>query len=159
MPGTIVDLPVKEGEAIEQGEMIAQLDPTDFKLVVQEREAELFRARRDFERIEPLAERGFSTVREKDRREYNLKSAQASLDMAKQDLAYTTLTAPFKGRIAKRLVENFEEVQAKEVIVELRDLQALEVKFDVPEQIMLLVKEASAELEETRIEPDVFVFF
>lgn len=159
VPGTIVELPVKEGEAIEQGETIAQLDPTDFKLVVQEREAELFRAKRDFERIKPLAERGFSTVREKDRREYNLKSAQASLDMAKQDLAYTTLKAPFKGRIAKRLVENFEEVQAKEVIVEFRDLKALEVKFDIPEQVMLLVKEASAELEETRIEPDVFVFF
>ncbi|KZL17874.1 putative efflux pump periplasmic linker TtgA precursor [Pseudovibrio axinellae] len=159
VPGTIVELPVKEGEAIEKGETIAQLDSTDFELVVQEREAELFRADRDFERIKPLAERGFSTVREKDRREYNLKSAKASLDMAKQDLAYTTLKAPFDGRIAKRLVENYEEVQAKEVIIELRDLKALEVKFDVPEQIMLLVREASEELKETRIEPDVIVFF
>lgn len=159
VPGKLKELPVKEGALVEQDQMIAQLDPTDYQLVVDEREATLFRAQRDFERAKPLAEKGYVTKRELDRREADMKSAKASLQLAKQDLTYTTLKAPFKGRIAKRLVQNFEEVQAKQAIVELRDLQALEVKFQVPEQIMLRVTEAAQERGEKKAEPAIHVSF
>lgn len=159
VPGTIIELTAKEGEAVEQGQTIAQLDPKDYQLVVDEREATLFRAQRDFERAKPLAEKGYVTLRELDRREANMKSAKASLDLAKQDLSYTTLKAPFAGGIARRLVQNFEEVKAKQPIVEMRDLNALEVKFDVPEQIILRIREAARARGEERAAPKISVSF
>lgn len=159
VPGKLMELPIKEGDPVEQDQVIARLDPTDYRLVVEEREATLFKAQRDLERAKPLAEKGFVTKRELDRREANLKSARASVDQAKQELDYTTLRAPFAGRISKRLVQNFEEVQAKQTVVELRDLEALEVKFDVPEQIMLRVREAQAKQGDARRDLRIFASF
>ena len=159
IPGTIVELPVKEGQPVKKGDVIAKLDPKDFELIVDEREAILFRAQRDYERAVPLAAQDYITQRELDRREADYKSAEASLQLAKQDLVYTTLTAPFEGDIAKRLVQNFQEVQEKQPIVELRDLSALEVKVDVPEQIIIRLNNVAEERGEVRVYPDIFVSF
>ncbi len=156
VPGKIVELPIVEGETVKKGQVIAKLDPTDYQLVVDDREAELFRARRDYERATELAKNDFITRKELDRREASLKQATAALELAKRDVYYTTLAAPFTGQISKRLVQNFEEIQAKQAIVELRDIEALEVKFSVPEQIMLRVTES---VEEEGKQPDISVAF
>ncbi len=155
VPGTINELPIKEGERVEQGQVIAKLDDTEYKLAVDDRQAEFFRANKDFERAVPLAKKGFVTLKERDRREAEMKRARAALRKAQKDLDYTTLKAPFKGEISNRLVQNFEEVQAKQPIVELRDVGALEVKFDVPEQIMLRITEE----EGASADPDVYAHF
>ncbi len=159
--GKIIELPIKEGERVKKGELVAKLDPTDYQLVVDDKEAVRFRAQRDYDRAKPLADKGFVTKKELDRREANLKSADAVLKQVKQDLAYTTLAAPFDGQISKRLVQKFEEIQAKQAIVELRDLEALEVKFDVPEQIMLRVRgtERQEGKEEGTARPDIHATF
>ena len=51
---------------------------------------------------------------------------------ARANLADTGLRAPFAGFIAKRLVENFANVQAKEPVAVLQKLDALNLSFDVP---------------------------
>ncbi len=144
VPGKVIEIAVAEGESVESGQIIAKLDPRDYQLVVDDRAAILFRAQRDYERGKPLAKDGYVTKKELDRREAEMKSAQANLDLAKRDLAYTQLKAPFGGQISKRFVERFEEVRAKQKIMELRDLSALEVKFDVPEQLMLRVRDTES---------------
>ncbi len=55
-------------------------------------------------------------------------------------MGYTELKAPFSGSISKRLVENFEQVGAKQTVLELRDLETLEIQFDVPENIVQRIK-------------------
>lgn len=61
-----------------------------------------------------------------------IKGLDAQLETARADLADTTLRAPFDGIIARRLVDNFTNVQAKESIVLLQELATLELVFDVP---------------------------
>ncbi len=56
----------------------------------------------------------------------------ARLQAARADLADTTLRAPFDGIIARRLVDNFTNVQAKDPIVLLQELATLELGFDAP---------------------------
>ena len=137
VPGKLTEILVSEGETVTQDQEIAKLDPTDFQLVVDDRQAVLERAAKDFERAEGLIDKGFIPRKEYDRLEAELKSAQASLDQARQDLDYTILRAPFEGQISRRFVENFEQVQAQEPVMQMRDLGDLEVKIDVPEQIMI----------------------
>ncbi len=136
VPGTVAELSVKQGDRVQQGDIVARLDPTDYQIVVNDRQATLENASNNWERAQQLINQGYISKMDYDRLEAEFKNASLALDTANQDLAYTELQAPFGGIVALRHVEAFEEVQAKEPIYSVEDVGALEVKFDVPESII-----------------------
>ncbi|MBW2066908.1 MAG: efflux RND transporter periplasmic adaptor subunit [Deltaproteobacteria bacterium] len=78
-----------------------------------------------------------------DKARAEIEALQATLDAAKLQLSYTYLRAPFSGVIAKRHVENYQEVRRKRPIVTLDDLSHLELLVDVPESVMVPIKTGS----------------
>ena len=140
VPGTIAELPVKEGDPVEEGQLLVALDPTDFEIAVKDAQASFDRAENDFKRAQELVEKDFISRTDFDAKEAQFKSAQAALEQAKQDLSYTRLTASFPATVAKRYVQRFEEVQAKQPVLALQDSTQLEVRIDVPENIMLSIR-------------------
>ena len=52
----------------------------------------------------------------------------------------SVLKAPFSGRVAQRYVENFTEVQAKERVMAIQDVETLEIKLNVPENVIRMVR-------------------
>ncbi|MET0068981.1 MAG: efflux RND transporter periplasmic adaptor subunit [Candidatus Thiodiazotropha sp.] len=131
--GKVTRLSVKEGDYVEKGQLIATLDITDYRIAFNNRKANFDKAKKDYARAQELVKKGHISKMDYDRLEAEFKSANSALESAQQELNYTKLTAPFKGIIAKRHIENFEEIQAKQVILDLQDITTLEVKFDVPE--------------------------
>jgi len=138
--GTVQDILVKEGDLVEQGQVLARLDPTDYETVVRDRQATFDNNERNFRRAEELVEDGFISRTEFDRLEANYRTAEAALASARQDLDYTVLRAPFSGRVAKRHVERFEEIGIKQTMFTLQDVQNLQVKIDVPEAMIRSLK-------------------
>jgi len=61
-----------------------------------------------------------------------IRGIESQLENAKENLADTTLRAPFDGIIASRKVENFSNVQANSAIATLQNLKSLDAVFDVP---------------------------
>jgi RND family efflux transporter MFP subunit len=147
--GTIKELPVKEGDRVEPGQLLAALDPTDYEIAVKDAQASFDRASKDFDRAKELVDKGFISRTDFDTKEADYKNAEAALDRAKQDLAYTRLTASFAGTIAKRYVQRFEEVQAKQPVLAIHDPSLLEVKIDVPESLILQIRPSGS----GRVEP------
>jgi RND family efflux transporter MFP subunit len=137
--GIIVKLPVKEGDNVEMGQVLAELDPKDFQIVVNDKQASFNRARADYNRAKKLVGPGHISRMDFDRIEADYKSRLADLNKAKQDLSYTVLKAPFAGTIAQRYFQNHEEVVFNQVVFALRDNSVLEVKINVPENIMLRI--------------------
>lgn len=137
--GRLYKLPVKEGDDVEKGQVLAELDPKDFQIVVNDKQASFNRAKADYDRAQKLVGKGHISRMDFDRLEADYKSRLADLEKAKQDLSYTVLKAPFSGTIAQRYVQNFEEVVLNEIVFALRDNSLLEVKIDVPEIIMLRI--------------------
>ena len=45
VPGRVYKLPVKEGDDVEEGQVIAELDPKDFRLTVDDRDAKFNEAK------------------------------------------------------------------------------------------------------------------
>jgi RND family efflux transporter MFP subunit len=134
--GQLQELRVREGELVEKGQTLAQLDPTDFKIVVQDRQATYDKDERNFERANELIVDGNISKFDYDRMDAAVKSSRAFLDQAKQELEYTDLRAPFAGRIALRDVENFEDVVAKQRVFRLQNVAMLEVRIDLPESLI-----------------------
>ncbi len=141
LSGKLQTVTVKEGDPIEMGQLLAQLDQAVFHTRVAETEAAFRRAEADFERANQLIDDGHITRREYDHIRSRFRQTQAQFDKARVDLGYTTLLAPFNGVVAQRFVENFEEVDRGEPIFALRSVDMVDVKFDVPEKVVLLVQE------------------
>lgn len=135
--GRVIDLLVKEGDQVVKGQLIAKLDPADFQITVNDKNALFVRAQKDYLRGKKLVKEGHISKMDFDRLESAFLSARADLDLAKQQLSYTQLKAPFDGTIAQRFIQNFEEVQAKQNIVILNDNSVLEIKFNLPENLLL----------------------
>lgn len=140
VPGTVQELPVKEGDRVKTGDLLAALDPSDYRIAVEDAEASFARAESDYKRAQELVGDGFISRSDFDRIEAQWKNARAALDRAELDLDYTRLTASFDGTIARRYVQRFEEVQAKQAVMALQDNTVLEVRIDVPETLVLSVQ-------------------
>lgn len=132
--GPLVQLPIQEGQEVARGELLARIDPRDFENERQWREADFVESRALFQRVQRALGSGAVSVAERDQVRARYEVAAAELALAEKALADTELRAPFAGRVARRLVENFQNVQVGEPILILEDISRLEVRIQLPEQ-------------------------
>lgn len=66
-----------------------------------------------------------------------VRSLEGQVVGAKIQLDDTTLKAPFDGVIAKRFVEENQNIRAGEPVVQFQDIDEIEVAVDVPETVMV----------------------
>jgi RND family efflux transporter MFP subunit len=134
--GRLVELNVTEGQRAELGGVLARLDSRDYQSALDAAQARADNARSQFGRVQELVGRGVASEQEGDNARQNLDVAVADLDRARKALDDTELAAPFAGQVAVVHVENFQNVQAKAAIVDLVDVDSLEIKIDVPENLI-----------------------
>ena len=132
--GRIVEFLVMDGQEVEQGAMLARLDPADYQSGVNQAEADFRAAETNFRRYEELAETGAVSRQAVDQSRRNFEVTAAALETARKALADTQLRAPFAGNIGRTYVDNFTNVAAKEPVVLIQNLLRLEVVIAVPEQ-------------------------
>jgi multidrug efflux system membrane fusion protein len=154
--GTVIELPVKEGQMVKKGTLVARLDPRDYETnlrnaegVLAKAEAGLAYAIAEYKRYVNVkaADAGavsdsmvsLKQAAEKVERA-NLQSAKASVAAARDQLQYTRLAAPFDGVVARKYVDNYQEVQAKEAILSLQNVKDVEVLIDVPELMIAPIR-------------------
>ena len=148
--GPLVEFPVNVGDALQQGDLIARIDPTDFESRVQSMRGRLQQAvsakdlaAAEFKRASDIRKKNADLISasEYDRRLGDRDSTMAqvqelesALKLAEDDLAHTFMIAPFDGVIAATYVENFENVMAKRSIARMLDTDSIEVVVDIPER-------------------------
>jgi RND family efflux transporter MFP subunit len=79
---------------------------------------------------------------QRDQARADIKSLQASVASAKDQLNYTYLKAPFDGVVVSTYVKNFEFVQAKEPIVRIVDNSRIEMVINIPESLISMAPQA-----------------
>lgn len=134
--GRIETFPAVQGSTIPRGEMIAQLDPTDYALQVRSAEAEVEQARRHHNRQRNLYAHNAVSESVLDAARADAELAETQLESAQQELAYTTLHAPFDALITRRLVENHTNVPPNTEVVRIQDISELRIRINVPETLM-----------------------
>lgn len=135
--GQLIQFSVKEGDQVQQGQLIAKLDPTEYKIAVEEAESRVALAQVDLERTSKLLEKDFASKKQYDANKTVYDVALAKLQLAQQQLKDTELLVPFSGEIAKKYVENFQNVQAKQSVVRLQNRKAIDIKVQIPESLLI----------------------
>ncbi|MBE7635880.1 efflux RND transporter periplasmic adaptor subunit [Sneathiella sp. P13V-1] len=141
--GPINDLPVRAGQELKQGDLIARLDDARYQNVLADRKATYDLTRIELERRQQLQKKNHVSKSTLDIARTNFEGAKAALKQARDDLQYTRLVAPYDGIVSRILVENFENVQAKQTIVLFQGNQNIDVAFNVPEDLLVRVNEGN----------------
>ena len=134
--GPLAELPIREGETLRQGALVAALDPTDFQLALQEAEVQLRLAAQDLNRKHKvLQENGIAKSQVEDARSlYELQKVR--LSKAKERLQDSRITSPFDGFVARRFFDRHVNIRPGEPVARLLDLTSLQVVFNAPEQLL-----------------------
>lgn len=141
--GKIIEFPVKEGQKVEKGQLIAKLDPKDFEIALEEAKSKAEFEKAQYERKKTLVEKGFVSKSEFEAQKTASRVADANLDTAKQNLEYATLVAPFAGEISSRYVDNFQTIKVNEPIVRLQNRDNIDIIIQVPESLAINYKKGS----------------
>ena len=145
--GKLVRRQVEIGQRVRAGQVIAQLDPQDFKLAAEAMRAQLLvavtnrdLAQADFKRFKDLKDQNFVSGAELERREAALKAANAQVQQVQAQLAaqgnqsdYTNLVADVAGLVTAIEAEPGQVVQAGATIARIAQDGPRDVVFSVPE--------------------------
>ena len=113
------DLPFREGDPVRAGQAVVLLDDEALRSQSTAAQAGLAAAQADRERMERLLARGAATPRETESARARAAAAAAEVGAAQDSLRYTTLRAPFSGRVARRLVYEGDVVSPGQPLVEI----------------------------------------
>lgn len=184
--GEIIALPVKEGQAVKKGDLLVRVNPDLYqsgvsrstaslstaKAGLSQAEAQLKEAKANYDRNKQLFERGVISKSEWDRlvsayevakasRQsafYNVKSANATVTEATDNLNRTTIYSPVDGTISKLDAELGERVvgtqqMAGTEILRVANLNNMEVEVDVNENDIVKIEIG----DEAEIEVDAYL--
>ncbi len=145
--GLLQELPVRGGQTVEEGALIARLDQRNLRNDLATAEAQFDQAESAFLRTERLLAENATSRRAFEQAQAERDVARAALDTARKRLEDATLRSPFSGVIAAVHVERFQNVAAQEPIVTLQTTGIAEAVFEVPAR--RVATSAQFETEET----------
>jgi len=145
--GKLVARNVEVGSVVKRGQVLASLDPSDFRLNIEAQrsqlaaaEADYLQARDELERYRNLFQQKFVSAAEFDRRQnaYNVakarfEQAQAQLGVSQNQSAYTALRADQDGIVTGLSAEVGQVVAAGQEVMRVAQLDEKEVLVSVPE--------------------------
>jgi len=154
--GKIVQRSVDVGAVVQAGDVIATLDPADYRLAVDNARAALAsadadyaRARADHERYLNLRGSTAFVPQTLDQRQSLASTALARVDQAKSqlssaenNLAYTVLRADAAGVVTAVQAEVGQVMAQGQGVIRLARLDELEILVGVPEHRLKVVREA-----------------
>jgi HlyD family secretion protein len=172
--GEIIDLPVKEGQVVKKGDLLVKINPDLYtsslnrtvaglsgsKAGLTQSEAQFKEAKSSYERNKVLFDKGIISKSDWDKSiasfevakatqqsaYYNVQSASASVNEAKDNLGRTTIYAPADGTISVLNVELGERVLGTQQmtgteLMRVANLNNMEVEVDVNENDIVKIKE------------------
>jgi len=160
VPSKIVRLPVKEGDMVKKGDLLVQLDETEYKAAVNQAKAQLSSAQANLEqaklvydRQKGLFEKKLTSKEQYDASSTLLHQAQAqsdqgaaNLEQAEYNLSKTTITSPIDGMVTALNAKLGEIVMIGTmnnpgtVIMTISDMSETQAEVEVDETDVASVK-------------------
>jgi len=152
--GRIARIGFRDGEAVQRGVVLVELDSAVQRAELQQARAKLTLAKANSGRTEDLFARNFVSQSSRDNARAELDLARASLDLAQARLDRTVIRAPFAGVVGIRSVSPGDFVQDGDALINLEDIATLKLDFRLPELYLDRVQQGQALELATDVLPD-----
>jgi len=171
--GYLEQIHFTDGAAVKQGDLLFTIQQTQYQAQLQQAQAQLaaqqaalVHAKTELARYTQLVKEDSAPATEVDRWQYELDSAQAGIlgaqaqiELAKLNLGYTKVTAPFDGRMGRHLVDPGNVVGGAAqptALATIERLDPLYVYFTISERDLLSIRaehhgEGRSEIEKREI--------
>lgn len=130
--GTISRIAVEEGTRVKEGQLLAELDPADYRVQLDATEAEYKQIKAEAERVMALYKENGTTPNDNDKAVYGLKQITAKYQHHKDQLEYTRIYAPFSGFVQKKLFNAHETVGPGMPVISMVSAGIPEVEINLP---------------------------
>jgi len=140
VPGLVKAINFKEGESVEAGTVLVELDHRELKAMAIAAEADVRNARQNYDRTVRLAKTDNAPQARVDELRATLEAAEARAEATRARLADMTVIAPFSGRLGLRRISVGTLIQAGTVITTLDDMSVIKMDFSVPETLLAAVQ-------------------
>jgi multidrug efflux system membrane fusion protein len=158
--GYLISVPVREGQEVKKGDLVAEIDPRPYQAVLDQAiaqregdQATLESARLDLQRYRSLAKNSYAPVQQVDDQQGQVNKLTAAIaadaaaiETARLNVEYTQIRAPFDGRVS--LYQTYEgnliEVATQTGIVSITQDKPISVVFTLPEAELTRIQDARA---------------
>lgn len=156
--GQLVALHFQEGQQVKAGDLLAEIDPSQFKVALAQAQGQLAKdkatlanARRDLARYQQLVKTNLVSRQELDAQQAlvdesagTLKANEASVANAQLQLDWSRITAPIDGRVGLKQVDTGNQISSGDAtgIVVLTQTHPIELVFTLPESDITTIVQA-----------------
>ncbi len=142
-PGVVEKVNVNVGDAVEKDQLLVEFRKTDLEAQVSAAKAAHKEAVDNLRRYTVLLEKGGASQNMVDAQKTAVERAAAALRLAESALSFAEIRSPVGGdvRVEARFAEPGEEKGMGKELLSLVDMATLEVKANVPESAMRLIRE------------------
>jgi RND family efflux transporter MFP subunit len=130
-PARIAVVHVSQGEKVSAGTALVAFEQAPFIAAAQSADAALLGAERNYERAHRLADAGILPKKDADQAATELAQARATATTARRTAQLAVLRAPISGVVTKLNAPIGAQVDIAQPIVEVADLGALDIIFNV----------------------------
>jgi RND family efflux transporter MFP subunit len=131
--GRVARVAVEEGDLVRAGELLAQLDSTDYQLAYTMAAAQTRHAEDQFKRLQQMYEKQGIAPADFVKIETTFEQAQAQQGLARKRVVESRLVAPFGGFVARRGIEVGEQAAPGMPVFTIIATDSVQVRVGVPE--------------------------
>ena len=142
--GRLVMLNLPEGEIVEEGELLAQINDRIWQAELQQAEGRLALARLQAQRQERLREARSVSQEELDRAQTEVQVLEGELAEVEARLERFQLKAPFRGMVGLRQVSEGAMVDSSTTLGVLKAIDAVRVEFSIGERDIAYIQNGRA---------------
>lgn len=155
--GLVKNLYVEEGDFVNAGAVLAQLEEEQLKLEAQKAKATMDRLENELDRKEELHQKQLISAQEFENAKYEYQVQKSDYELAQLQLEYSKIRAPISGVISRRMVRIGNMINVDQEVFQITDFDPLLAVLNVPEYEMnKLKKEQSASVQVDAIAGETF---